>query len=124
MTSATVSISSARTISTDLQRATGDLVGVSREDKGTETLVRLEGSLDVLSARTARPELDGVVNDQRSPVTIDMSALRLIDSVGVGAVVSLYKRVRAQGRRVSLQGLNGQPLAIFRLLRLDRLLAQ
>ena len=124
MTSATVSISSARTISTDLQRATGDLGGVSREDKGTETLVRLEGSFDVLSAPTARPALDGVVNDQRSPVTIDMSALRLIDSAGVGAVVSLYKRVRAQGGRVSVQGLNGQPLAIFRLLRLDRLLAQ
>jgi len=124
MTSATVSISSARTISTDLQRATGDLVGVTREDKGTETLVRLEGSFDVLSSPAARPALDGVVNDQRSPVTIDMSALRLIDSAGVGAVVSLYKRVRAQGRRVSVQGLNGQPLAIFRLLRLDCLLAQ
>lgn len=64
-----------------------------------------------------------MVSDQRSPVAIDMSALRMIDSLGVGAVVSLYKRVRAQGGRISVQGLNGQPLAIFHLLRLDRLLA-
>jgi anti-sigma B factor antagonist len=63
------------------------------------------------------------VNDHRSPVVIDMSALRSVDSSGVGAVVSLYKRVRAQGGQVSVQGLMGQPLAIFRLLRLDRVMA-
>lgn len=86
--------------------------------------MRLEGTFDALSAPTARPALDAVVRDQRSPVAIDLSGLRLIDSSGVGAIVSLYKRVRAQGGRVSVQGLNGQPLAIFQLLRLDRLMAQ
>ncbi len=123
MTSATVSISSSDTISTDLHLATLGLAAFSREDTGTETLVRLKGSFDALSTPAARPALDAVVNDQRSPVAIDMSALRMIDSSGVGAVVSLYKRVRAQGGRISVRGLNGQPLAIFQLLRLDRLLA-
>jgi len=122
MTSASVSISSARTVSAELQHASIALAPFTREDTGTETVVRLGGSFDALSAPDARPALDALVSEHRSPVAIDMSALRLIDSAGVGAVVSLYKRVRAQGGQVSVQGLNGQPLAIFQLLRLDRLM--
>ncbi len=123
MTSATASTSNAPVSLTDLYRGALNLSGFSREDTGSKTLVRLEGSFDALSAPAARPALDGVVNDHRSPVVIDMSALRSVDSSGVGAVVSLYKRVRAQGGQVSVQGLMGQPLAIFRLLRLDRVMA-
>src|SRR5438105_1309163 len=123
MTSATASISSSisstRTVSADLHHASVTLAAFTREDTGAETLVRLRGSFDALSAPQARPALDAVVSDQRSAVAIDLSALRLIDSSGVGAIVSLYKRVRAQGGQVSVRGLNGQPLAIFQLLRLD-----
>ena len=46
----------------------------------------------------------------------------MLDSSGVGALVSLYKRVRAQGGQVVMIGLRDQPLAIFRLLRLDRVM--
>ena len=46
----------------------------------------------------------------------------MIDSSGVGALVSLYKRVRAQGGNVVIKGVRDQPLAIFRLLRLDKLM--
>ena len=123
MTSAPAAIFSAPLFSTDLYRSTLGLASFRREDIGAETVVHLEGSFDALSAPAARPALDAVVNDRRSPVAIDMSALRSIDSLGVGAVVNLYKRVRAQGGQASVQGLKGQPLAIFQLLRLERLMA-
>jgi anti-sigma B factor antagonist len=55
-------------------------------------------------------------------VVVDLSFLRVIDSSGVGAIVSLYKRVRATGGDVRVVGLRDQPLAIFQLLRLDRVL--
>jgi anti-sigma B factor antagonist len=114
---------SAPPISLDPHLATTNLAGFRREDSGRKTLLRLEGAFDALSAPASRSALDTLVNDRRSPVAIDMSALRLIDSSGVGAVVSLYKRVVAQGGELSVRGLNGQPLAIFQLLRLDRLMA-
>jgi anti-sigma B factor antagonist len=53
-------------------------------------------------------------------VTVDLEKLRLIDSSGVGAIISLYKRIRAQGGEVAVKNAKDQPLAIFRLLRLDR----
>ncbi|HMW03405.1 MAG TPA: STAS domain-containing protein, partial [Acidobacteriota bacterium] len=44
----------------------------------------------------------------------------LIDSSGVGAIVSLFKRVRTLQGDVKIARLRGQPAEIFKLLRLDR----
>jgi anti-sigma B factor antagonist len=93
-----------------------------RIDKGDETVLSIEGTFDAQSAPQVRGALDALVAEQRLEVAVDLSSLTSIDSSGIGAVVSLYKRVRAQGGRVYVKGLRGQPLAIFRLLRLDRVL--
>jgi len=95
----------------------------SRSDAGEETTLRIEGALDAVTAPELRPTLDALVSEKRPKVIVELSALRLIDSSGVGALVALYKRLRAQGGIVSVIGLKDQPLAIFKLLRLDRVFA-
>lgn len=91
----------------------------SREDHDDATTLYIRGELDALSAGELRPLLDRVVEDGRRDVTVDLSQLRLVDSSGVGALVSLYKRVRAAGGRVAFINVTSQPLVIFKLLRLD-----
>lgn len=91
-----------------------------RIDSGDHTTLRIDGSLDAMSTPELRPVIDQIVAERRPTVVVNLEALRLIDSSGVGAIVSLYKRIRAQGGAVSIAGLKDQPLAIFRLLRLDR----
>jgi anti-sigma B factor antagonist len=93
----------------------------SRQDAGETTVLRISGSLDALSTPELRPTIDALVAEKRPAITVDLSELRLIDSSGVGAIVSLYKRMKALGARVEVMGLKDQPLAIFRLLRLDRI---
>ena len=95
----------------------------TRTDEGEDTTLCIEGLLDAVSTSDIRPIIDAVVEDHRSHVNVDLSGLRLIDSSGVGAIVSLYKRVRANGGEVRVQGLRDQPLQIFKLLRLDRVFA-
>lgn len=82
----------------------------------------IEGELDAVTVSELRPELEKMVKARPTLVEVDLSTLRMVDSSGVGALVSLYKRVRAQGGNVSIKGLRDQPLAIFRLLRLDRVM--
>ena len=53
-------------------------------------------------------------------MTVDLSGLDLIDSSGVAGLVALYKRVRANGGHVTVTGARDQPLAIFKLLRMDK----
>jgi anti-sigma B factor antagonist len=91
-----------------------------RSDQGDEVTLRIEGALDAVSTPALRPIIDALVAENKKLVTVNLSSLRLIDSSGVGAIVSLYKRVRAQGGEVQVKGLRDQPLAIFKLLRLDR----
>jgi anti-sigma B factor antagonist len=91
-----------------------------RTDSGEETTLKVSQTLDANTVSEFSAVVDKVVQDNRKKVTVDLSTLALIDSSGVGSIVSLYKRVRASGGEVRVVGAKGQPLAIFKLLRLDR----
>jgi anti-sigma B factor antagonist len=84
------------------------------------TVLHVRGELDALSCQELRLVLDTIVAQEKCVVTVDLSELRLIDSSGIGVMVSLYKRVRANGGEVKFVGVTAQPLVIFKLLRLDR----
>lgn len=91
---------------------------VSRD--GTAVTVSISGEFDAKTTPAVRDEVDALIASAPSKVTVDLSQLRLIDSTGVGVVVSLFKRTRAGGGSFEVTGLNGQPKSIFELLRLDR----
>jgi anti-sigma B factor antagonist len=95
-------------------------MGYTRTDSAEETTLKIDGTLDAVTAPELRPTLDAIVAEGKKHITVELSNLRLIDSSGVGVLVSLFKRVRANGGDVRLVGLRDQPLAIFKLLRLDR----
>jgi len=78
-------------------------MGFSTSVENGATVLRIAGDLDVVALSELRPAVNGIAEGQPARVVVDLSALRLIDSSGVGAIVSLYKAVR--------------------LLRLDRLLS-
>ena len=88
---------------------------------GVATL-RIVGELDAVTTPDLRPFVDTLVAERHPRVVVDVSGLRLIDSSGVGAVVFLYKKAREYGGMVSVYGMRDQPLAIFKLLRMDRVL--
>lgn len=92
----------------------------TRTDNGEETVLEIEGTLDAVTAPEIRAVVDQLVTERRRSVTLELTSLRLIDSSGVGVIVSLFKRIRADGGQVKINGVRDQPLAIFRLLRLDR----
>jgi anti-sigma B factor antagonist len=92
---------------------------ISTADDGTARL-SMEGELDAVSVSELRADMEKLLARQPSRIDVDLSRLRMVDSSGVGALVSLYKRSRAQGGTVVVTGLRDQPLAIFRLLKLDR----
>lgn len=92
---------------------------VSAQD-GVDVLA-LEGRLDAVTAPELRPTIDTLV--QQGPnrrVVCDLRSLETIDSSGVGAIISLFKRLRLKGGDLRIARLRGQPKEIFRLLRLDR----
>ena len=59
----------------------------------------------------------------RAPFLIDFSQTGYIDSSGLGALVSISKRVREQRRELRLRGLNEDLRSLFELTKLDTLFA-
>jgi anti-sigma B factor antagonist len=102
--------------------AAPDDAGLLRVDDGQDAVVHLRGSLDALTAPRVRPALAALAADGRRTITLDLSALRMVDSAGVEVLVQLASRCRAGGVAVRVSGLRRQPLSIFRLFRLDQLL--
>lgn len=91
---------------------------VESTSDGTKFTVR--GSLDINSAPLMADAIDKLIATRPSKVTVDLSGLDLIDSSGVAALVKLYKGVRGGGGTFTIAGARDQPLAIFKLLRMDK----
>jgi len=91
---------------------------VNRSNEETTLVVR--GSLDINSAPALAEEIDKIVATRPSKVVVDLSMLDLIDSSGVAALVKLYKGVRNASGAMTISGARDQPLAIFKLLRMDK----
>jgi len=85
-----------------------------------ETRLTIRGSLDINSAPALAEEIDKIVATRPPTITVDLSSLDLIDSSGVAALVKLYKGVRSAGGAITIAGARDQPLAIFKLLRMDK----
>ena len=92
----------------------------SRTDQGDVSTLRIAGTLDVNTAPELGPTIDKLVEERRTRVVVDLAGLQLIDSSGVALLVGLYKRVRAGGGQVQVTNARDHPLAIFKLLRMDK----
>jgi len=91
-----------------------------RSERGDVTVLRVRASLDAKTAAELKPEVVAIGESGTKKVVVDLSKLALIDSSGVGVLISLFKRLRAIGGQVCFAGVQAQPKEVFRLLRLDR----
>ena len=87
---------------------------------GSEATLVIRGSLDINTAPALGDEIDRLVGTKPTKVVVDLAGLDLIDSSGVAALVKLYKAVRGAGGQVNITNARDQPLAIFKLLRMDK----
>lgn len=80
----------------------------------------LIGQLDAVAVDRQRPDFADVAENEDKDVELDFTRVDFVDSSGIGAVVYMYKRLTARGHTLIISGLNGQPLELFRFLRIDK----
>lgn len=114
-------VASSRTIDDAQGIPFGSQVSINGDPTATTT-VSIEGVLDAVTVPEVRKSLDALVARLPNRVVLDLSHLRIIDSCGVGAIVSMYKQVRANSAQLTVAGASSQPLAVLKLLHLDRML--
>lgn len=96
------------------------MLDIEHEKSGDIDVVRVRGTLDTLTAAVLKRQVEPMFSTSPPRFVFDLSGVDLLDSSGVGALVGLFKRVRALRGDLRVASLRGQPRQIFGLLRLDQ----
>lgn len=88
-------------------------------DGGTLVIQLREESLDAGNVQLFKDTVQAVLQ-QHSRVVFDLEGVRFIDSSGIGALLSCMRQLRQRQGDVRLCRLSGTVIALFELMRLDR----
>ena len=94
----------------------------SRDGSGV-TVVKVDGQLIVGNRQELKDLVFAALDKGERRILIDFSQTGYIDSSGLGALVSISKRVREAGGELRLSGLNEDLRSLFELTKLDTLFA-
>jgi anti-sigma B factor antagonist len=92
-----------------------------RKDPGGVVVVGVDGQLIVSNRHELKQKVLDAVEGGARKVLIDFSNTGYIDSSGLGALVSLAKKLREAGGELRLAGLNEDLRTLFELTKLDTL---
>jgi anti-sigma B factor antagonist len=95
-------------------------VEFEEQQHGEVTVLKILGQLDALTEDQMFAKIEDLVLRNKTRLVIDIFKLEFVDSAGIGALVSLFKRMRLLKGDAKILGLGGQPREIFKLLRLDK----
>ncbi|NRA21105.1 MAG: STAS domain-containing protein [Oceanospirillaceae bacterium] len=77
-----------------------------------------QGDLDAAAIEYLKGEFE-LLAKSTCNVHLDFTYVPFIDSSGIGALVFLFKRMRIENRQLHIIGCQGQPLKLFKHLRVD-----
>ncbi|WP_028021837.1 STAS domain-containing protein [Enterovibrio calviensis] len=90
------------------------------EQSNDSLLILIHGDMDAQGCSELQPELDELVNaESLTDITLNLGQVDFLDSSGIGAIVFLFKRLKAGGKTLALTHVHGQPLEIINLLRIN-----
>jgi len=91
---------------------------LSQSEVSGDYTIKLIGEFDAHGCREIREQLDNMaLSCGQKKLSVDMKDVSFIDSSGVGAIVFLFKRIRATGGNMCLINVHSQPQELLSLLR-------
>jgi anti-sigma B factor antagonist len=94
-----------------------------RKDPKGVVVVGVDGQLIVSNRHELKQKVLDAVEGGARKVLVDFTSTGYIDSSGLGALVSLAKKLREAGGELRLAGLNEDLRTLFELTKLDTLFA-
>ena len=96
-------------------------MGFVKTSQAGVTVVRIDGQLIVGNRQELKSLIQESLDNGERKFLIDCSQTGYIDSSGLGALVSLTKKVREQGGELRIAALNDDLRSLFELTKLDTL---
>lgn len=96
-------------------------MALSTATRGDVTVIQVDGQLTVGNRQDLKAAVQQAVDGGARKLLLDCAATSYIDSSGLGALVTISKRVREVGGLIRLAGLNDDLRSLFELTKLDTL---
>jgi len=93
------------------------------KDQSGVAVVQVEGQLVVGNRQELKELVQAALDKGERRILIDFSRTGYIDSSGLGALVSISRKIREAGGELRLSGLNEDLRSLFELTKLDTLFA-
>lgn len=89
--------------------------------KGKVAILRCSGTLDADTMAVFKKHTSDLFNEGVVKLVLDATDLAFIDSMGLGAIISVMRRVREKDGDIKICGLNHDVEQIFEITRLNKL---
>jgi anti-sigma B factor antagonist len=96
-----------------------DAGGGPRVGNGNGVVIR--GRITVENSGEMRKTLIDALRSKPGAISVDLSGVPYTDTSGLATLVEAVRIARAQGTRLTLVGIQGQPRYLFEITHLDRL---
>lgn len=88
---------------------------------GDWTMVRAEGEIDLSNVDRFEAALNEAVETSREGFLIDLSQTTYLDSAGIQAILSAYRRARSRGKMISIAAGNPNVQDLLGVIHLELL---
>jgi serine/threonine-protein kinase RsbW len=93
-------------------------VNISRVDNRAE--VRPEGDVVASNVDLLREELKKLIGEGIREMVLDMAAVEVIDSIGLGLIISVHNSLQKAGGNLTVINVSPDVLDLMRSMRLNR----
>lgn len=94
---------------------------ISVEKNGDVAILKCSGSIDADTIALFKKRTGELFDDGMNKFVLDLTKVGFIDSMGLGAMISLLRRVREKKGNVMTCGVNKDLKDIFEITRLNKL---
>lgn len=98
-------------------------MGLTTTNRGEITVVQVDGQLTVGNRQDLKTVMQEALDRGARKFLLDCAGTAYIDSSGLGALVTISKRVREAGGQIRIAGLNEDLRSLFELTKLNTLFA-
>lgn len=106
-----------RTSTTNPPRTMSSIKTLKSED---QLIILIQNDLIASGAAELRATLRELLADASSPVVVDLNSVEIVDSTGIGVLISLYNSLKEKKLGLSVVGASADVLELFQSMRLDR----
>ena len=85
------------------------------EKESSNLIIKLKGQLDLHTAQDFKNKVKKQLSNKINNIVLDLEAIDFIDSSGIGAILSLYKKIENKGGEVVIINMSPTLNRIFEL---------